>query len=565
MAQIKKDIAYGPTTTHVTVEMPDSLSYGTNDNSICVVTNADNHTNDFMLIVLVTVQKGETEFQPVNLSKSVKPTIGTDMTSTFSFKLGDNLWGELTSSKTAYANVSIALSMYGQTWPIGSKGYTITAGDDMRPAFDLDVSLPHRMVFQGITPVTVKILNESLKYSATEASARISIGGKTFDAKSATVTPDAVGSLPISATVVDSRGLSVTKTSSVYVNMYVAPRLVDISAKRVDDSGNQSFEGTNAVVAVMFENGNNPNVATTCSLAYRENGATQFAPVGSVESGKQAMVSGLLASKTYEIRATVTDGITTESKSVFVNGRTVTIDLLANGKGIAFGCEATKEGFECAMPATFTPPIPNSSLDAAPRDHTHDYAASGHEHAADDITSGVLPQSRGGTGKTRLVGSDSLMRAMFDENLPNAAYVPVFDSSNDGGYVNLAQLRSGMGIANHVTAEGNSGNWHYRKYANGYAEAWGYAVYAPGGMTSNNWGWISTSSVNSVSTPFTFKKAYAVNVTLSHNSVWPIVLTKNSGNTHTNANVTKIDWWSISSAPITGQNVIAFFYVCGTY
>lgn len=125
MAQIKTDVNYGPTTTHVTVEMPDSLSYGTNDNSIRVVTNADNHTHDFTLVVLVTVQKRETEFQPVNLSKSVHPTMGTDMTSTFSFKLGDNLWGELTSSKTAYANVSVALSMYGRRGQYGSRGYTI--------------------------------------------------------------------------------------------------------------------------------------------------------------------------------------------------------------------------------------------------------------------------------------------------------------------------------------------------------------------------------------------------------------------------------------------------------
>lgn len=401
MAQIKTDVNYGPTTTHVTVEMPDSLSYGTNDNSIRVVTNADNHTHDFTLVVLVTVQKRETEFQPVNLSKSVHPTMGTDMTSTFSFKLGDNLWGELTSSKTAYANVSVALSMYGQTWSIGSKGYTIAAGDDMKPTFDLAVSLPQRMVFQGITPITVKILNESLKYSATEASAKIAIGGKTYDAKTATVTPDAVGSLPISATVVDSRGFSVTKSSSVYVNMYIAPRLEDVLATRVDGSGSQSFEGTNAAVVVTFESGNNPNVATTCSLAYRENGATQFTPVGSVESGERAVIGGLLASKSYEIRATVTDGITTESKSVFLSGNTVTMDFLANGKGVAFGCEATKEGFECAMSATFTPPIPNESLDAAPRNHTHDYAATDHKHSAGDITSGTLPVARGGTASPR--------------------------------------------------------------------------------------------------------------------------------------------------------------------
>lgn len=564
MAQIKTDVNYGPTTTHVTVEMPDSLSYGTNDNSIRVVTNADNHTHDFTLVVLVTVQKRETEFQPVNLSKSVHPTMGTDMTSMFSFKLGDNLWGELTSSKTAYANVSVALSMYGQTWSIGSKGYTIAAGDDMKPTFDLAVSLPQRMVFQGITPITVKILNESLKYSATEASAKIAIGGKTYDAKTATVTPDAVGSLPISATVVDSRGFSVTKSSSVYVNMYIAPRLEDVLATRVDGSGSQSFEGTNAAVVVTFESGNNPNVATTCSLAYRENGATQFTPVGSVESGERAVIGGLLASKSYEIRATVTDGITTESKSVFLSGNTVTMDFLANGKGVAFGCEATKEGFECAMSATFTPPIPNESLDAAPRDHTHDYAASGHKHSAGDITSGTLPVARGGTGKTAIAGPGSLLRAMFDTNLTKAGYVTVFDSADGGGYMNMAQLRSAMGISSHVTAEGNSGIWHYRKYSNGYAEAWGSVTFTPSGMTNDNWRWLSTSHASTQSLPFTFKKVMTADVSYNNPAIFSVIGVADASGTYTSINATKIQYWCISAVAVA-TSADAYIYVCGTY
>lgn len=564
MAQIKTDVNYGPTTTHVTVEMPDSLSYGTNDNSIRVVTNADNHTHDFTLVVLVTVQKRETEFQPVNLSKSVHPTMGTDMTSTFSFKLGDNLWGELTSSKTAYANVSVALSMYGQTWSIGSKGYTIAAGDDMKPTFDLAVSLPQRMVFQGITPITVKILNESLKYSATEASAKIAIGGKTYDVKTATVTPDAVGSLPISATVVDSRGFSVTKSSSVYVNMYIAPRLEDVLATRVGGSGSQSFEGTNAAVVVTFESGNNPNVATTCSLAYRENGATQFTPVGSVESGERAVIGGLLASKNYEIRATVTDGITTKSKSVFLSGNTVTMDFLANGKGVAFGCEATKEGFECAMSATFTPPIPNSSLDAAPRDHTHDYAASVHKHAAGDITSGTLPVTRGGTGNTAIAGPGSLLRAMFDTNLTKAGYVTVFDSADDGGYMNMAQLRSAMGISSHVTAEGNSGIWHWRKYSNGYAEAWGSVTFTPSGMTNDNWRWLSTSHASTQSLPFTFKKVMTADVSYNNPAIFSVIGVSNASGTYTSINATKIQYWCISAVAVA-TSADAYIYVCGTY
>lgn len=563
MRKHETQISYGPTRTHVTVEMPDSLSYGTKENSVRVVVNCENTSHDFRLGGTVNVEKGEEGFQPFFFSENVTSVVaGTDIVRVFTFELGDNLWGELKDTKKAYVSISFAFMMYDQSWSIGTESYTITAGDDMKPTFDLAVSLPQQMVFQGITPITVKILNESLKYSATEASAKITIGDKTFNSKMATVIPDAVGNLPISATVVDSRGFSVTKTSSVYVNMYVAPRLVDISAKRVDDSGNQSFEGTNAAVVVTFENGN--STSATGSLAYRENGATQFTPVGSVESGKVATITGLIASKTYEIRATVTDGNTTESKSIFLSGNTVTMDFLANGKGVAFGCEATKEGFECAMPATFTPPIQNDSLDAAPRDHTHDYAASGHKHAAGDITSGTLPVARGGTGKTAIAGPGSLLRAMFDTNLTKAGYVTVFDSADDGGYMNMAQLRSAMGISSHVTVEGNSGIWHWRKYSNGYAEAWGSVTFTPSGMTNDNWRWLSTSHASTQSLPFTFKKVMTADVSYNNPAIFSVIGVSNASGTYTSINATKIQYWCISAVAVA-TSADAYIYVCGTY
>lgn len=565
MRKHEKVFNYGPTTTRVTVEMPDSLSYGAKTNSVRIVVNCKEEGRDFRLGGTVSVEKGEEGFQPFYFSENVKSgAAGTDTVRVFTFQLGDNLWGELKDTKKAYVSIGFALMMYDQTWDLGTESYTVTAGDDMKPTFDLSVELSNRVVFQGITPVTAKILNESLKYSATEASAKVTIGNKAFNGKTATVTPDAVGSLPISATVIDSRGFSVTKSASVYVNMYIAPRLEDVLVTRVDGSGSQSFEGTSAAVVVTFESGNNPNAATTCSLAYRENGATQFTPFGTAESGNRVTIGNLIASKTYEIRATVTDGITTESKSVFLSGSTVTMDFLANGKGVAFGCEATKEGFECAMPATFTPPIPNDSLDAAPRDHIHDYAATGHKHSAGDITSGMLPASRGGTGKPAIAGANSLLRAMFDTNLTKAGYVTVFDSADDGGYMNMAQLRSAMGISSHVTAEGNSGIWHYRKYSNGYAEAWGVTSYTPSGMTTDNWRWLSSTSAREYALPFTFKTIANAQATFNSSSIWPLLTTRNASGSDTRTNATKLVTWGISAAATTSACEL-FFYVSGTY
>lgn len=59
----------------------------------------------------------------------------------------------------------------------------------------------------------------------------------------------------------------------------------------------------------------------------------------------------------------------------------------------------------------------------------------------------TIPVANGGTGQTALVGNSSLMRAMFDTNLTSAQCVPVFtDGWADGGYMNMTQLRTALGI-----------------------------------------------------------------------------------------------------------------------
>lgn len=47
----------------------------------------------------------------------------------------------------------------------------------------------------------------------------------------------------------------------------------------------------------------------------------------------------------------------------------------------------------------------------AATDHTHNYAASGHKHAAGDITSGTLGVARGGTGATTFTSGAALIGA----------------------------------------------------------------------------------------------------------------------------------------------------------
>ena len=153
---------------------------------------------------------------------------------------------------------------------------------------------------------------------------------------------------------------------------------------------------------------------------------------------------------------------------------------------------------------------------------------------------------------------------MFDTNLTKAGYVTVFDSADDGGYMNMAQLRSAMGISSHVTAEGNSGIWHYRKYSNGYAEAWGSVTFTPSGMTNDNWRWLSTSHASTQSLPFTFKKVMTADVSYNNPAIFSVIGVADASGTYTSINATKIQYWCISAVAVA-TSADAYIYVCGTY
>lgn len=83
---------------------------------------------------------------------------------------------------------------------------------------------------------------------------------------------------------------------------------------------------------------------------------------------------------------------------------------------------------------------------------------------------GTLPIAQGGTGATdRLAAAKNLTNEAVSS--PNYV-VSLTGSWANFGYTTLAQLRTAMGIKDYVTAQGTSGNWHYRKYNSGYCECW---------------------------------------------------------------------------------------------
>lgn len=377
----------------------------------------------------------------------------------------------------------------------------------------------------------------------------------------------------VTATIVDSRGRSTTKTATFVAEYPPSPTIGEMAVSRCLADGTRDDDG--GFVRIDFEVSGSDSPPVELDYIYVEvldasgsafgfDDIQGLAPslslssnlvISGVGNGETATNLALSPNEQYSVTLTVKGLVNDElrngavarrclsSKTVILPKSFRLMDCLAGGRGVSFGAPATKEGFHCAMESSFDPPIPNSSLDAASVDHTHslaslgaaaanhthNYAAASHKHAAGDITSGTLPLGRGGTGSTSAAGA-----------------------------------RTNLGISNCVTAEGNSGIWHYRKYSNGYAEAWGTTNFKPSGMADDNWRWLSTSHSVAVDLPFTFKNVFEAVVSYNNGSMFSTMETVNSAGTATKVNAAKIKFWVISAAAVT-STADAYIYVCGTY
>lgn len=449
---------------------------------------------------------------------------------------------------------------------------TLNAPSSWVPSFDFAISGSTALVggkyYAGKSGVSFKVSNISLPGNATKNAPQSTIAfqGSTvaISGTEATLTKNPLtqpGTLVATAKVADSRGRATTKTLSITAYSHASPTISQLAARRCDADGSPDEEGTSCSVTVNASAVSDAGTHNLSALAlrWRVYGTSAWSDALDIlaSNGTELLIPDVEfgTGNQYELVVEATDDVGFKSTATAMLYKAfMTMDFKAGGKGIAFGAPATEEGFLCAMAAAFTggvtsdPPIPNDSLDAAPKSHTH---------TAGDITSGTLPVVRGGTGQTSL---QATRNAMGLGNTTGA--LPVANGGT--GANNAAGARTNLGISNAVTAEGNSGIWHYRKYSNGYAEAWGVTSYTPSGMSNDNWRWLSSTAQKEYALPFTFKVVYSAQATFNASYIWPVLVTRNAAGSDTRTNATKLGTWGISAAAATSACEL-FFYVCGTY
>ena len=156
------------------------------------------------------------------------------------------------------------------------------------------------------------------------------------------------GTLSITAKVTDNRSRSSeTVTQNITVLEYSKPE-VTLSAYRCTSDGTANQEGAYMKIVVT---------STISSLNNKNSATYKVEHSGGTLTGNGAnFTSGVLecdVSTTHNIKVTITDKLSSTTKSATIPIAYTLMDFYSSGKGIAFGKVGTREGFDCAMTPYF--------------------------------------------------------------------------------------------------------------------------------------------------------------------------------------------------------------------
>lgn len=238
---------------------------------------------------------------------------------------------------------------------IGSKQITVilTVPESIVPAAEAsweDTSGAYSLLgslVQNISKLAVTVSGTGA-YGSTIAGAAISLEGKAYGGGVLA----SAGSLSLTVSATDSRGRVGYGYYTVYVAPYSAPSLT-LSASRCTADGTADDTGDYAKITVSGYvtqvNGRN-----TGDLLLNYGGSEVRASLGTGNVSYQTDPVYADPNATMTITAVLFDKLVSASRTMVLSTGYATLDLLAGGKGISFGKAATREGFECAMPAYFS-------------------------------------------------------------------------------------------------------------------------------------------------------------------------------------------------------------------
>lgn len=202
-----------------------------------------------------------------------------------------------------------------------------------------------------ISAIKVSVSAEKA-YGSDIVSTSVQFDGKVYTSNPATTQKiTGSGNMSLVVTATDKRGRVGRETYIIQVLDYSVPALV-LNASRCLEDGTADDTGEFAKVTIDGTVSPVGGNSGSLSLTY---GYTTVDMAMSSTSGAFTSTKIIPAASTAALSLSVklTDKIAETTRAMTLSTGYATMDFLAGGKGIAFGKSATREGFDCSMPAFF--------------------------------------------------------------------------------------------------------------------------------------------------------------------------------------------------------------------
>jgi hypothetical protein len=180
-------------------------------------------------------------------------------------------------------------------------------------------------------------------YSSTIKTYKTTVAGKSYSGSSFTSgVLTSSGTVTISTTVTDSRGRTATKSTTISVLVYTAPKISTFTAYRANGLGARDENGTKALARIKFAIsavGDKNDKSYIVEYKPKSSDTWEQAEAGSVYSYDSNMMLdlGLSTDASYDLRLSVKDYFGTAVALAEVATAFTLLDFHSSGKGIAFG------------------------------------------------------------------------------------------------------------------------------------------------------------------------------------------------------------------------------------
>lgn len=461
-------------------------------------------------------------------------SLGTNFGTSCTFTLPMSVCNSVTQSTTCTLNIAIrAISngsyVGGEVW--SSK--TVNVPSSVVPSFSsIGVSEAVSSVaslgiyVQSKSKLNLSINGASGAYGSWITAYSISVDGQNIYAASGTTNViNGSGNLTITARITDSRGRQASKTTTINVKAYSAPRLTSYSVTRQSTPTNVSVVASGSITSLL--NGSTQKNSLTYVVKYKQSSASSYTSVtvksgGLSFSGLSKTLTGIDSTKSYDIQLVLSDYFSSVTYQLKLSTTKVILDYNKNGIGIgkyreqgALDVDGSLYASDINISGTITAGAISSFRKGIAVQGTNTITSTGqdttHNWGSQNIgvhwytRTGQLINQPSQWGYVLNIGtgaevhqlwltqsSGDLLHRGGNSSGWNGTWKKILDSDNYASY-----------FGDYVIEQGLSGLWRYRKWNSGVKECW-CTWNGTINLSQNNYSGFNYSSTVDVRYPFTF-------------------------------------------------------------